>query len=251
MNLDQGSVTQLMILLSIHQGDEKPASLAKKLGITVQGVQYHTKILRKKGYIDDEYSLTKEGFHFLESGLLSLKDFVTNSLSKIDDLTTWEAISSGPVKEGDTVHLGMHDGYLYCSPTGNEPTTGVARNSANDGEIVLVSNLSGLISVKIGTVHVFVLSGMNAADGVVEIKETLVQGNVISITAGELSHTFANKFGLREDVRYGSFHAAFDAATRGVDAVILISERRFHYDVSEMLQLQSKFPEVNLKIKYL
>ncbi|MEM3675860.1 MAG: hypothetical protein QXV22_02250 [Thermoplasmataceae archaeon] len=241
-----------MILLNIHQGDDKPASLAKKLGITIQGIQYHTRILRKKGYIDENYKITKEGFHALESGLLALKEFVGGSLAKIDDLTTWEAIASTEVKAGNQVFVGMRDGYLHCFNDGNgHNTTGIAKNDARKGEIVLVSNLSGLISVPVCSVNIFIISTPESKAEDEELNKLLTNGHNIIITTGELAHVYAMKRGIKEDSRFGSLHSAFDAATRGLDAVIFMSDRRFHYEVSEMHELQLKFPEVPLKIKYL
>ena len=252
---DQGTLTQIMILLHIFDGEKKPSAIAKNIGITVQGVQYHMKIMAGKGLIDSGGNITKEGFNFLDTGLSSMRDFVSQSIARLDDVVTWEAIASGKIASGDEVRLEMRDGYLYASASPGKGATGRSRNDAEDGDIVAVTSINGIINVKIGTVSVIVLPDaenlsknldLNSITGELhEIGKTLL-GSI-----GEEAYVICRKSGIMPDLEYASIHSAFEAGIRGVSSTVLVSNRRFHYLISDIKDLQNRYRDVNVRIKYL
>ncbi len=253
MVLDQGTLTQLMILIKLFDHAEKPGSIAKSIGITIQGVNYHLKIMRKKGLLNERNELTKEGFNFLESGLSSLRDFVTENLTKIDNIVTWEAIADTDISAGDRVSIYMKSGYLHAS-LGGEKTTGISKNSASAGEVVAVTSISSIIDVEIGSIDIFVLppiEGISDKGGQLrQLKEHLAGAQILAV-AGEQAYITLKEIGFEPDMEYASIDGVFEAATRGLSSALLISSRRFHYMLSELKELQNKFKEITVKINYL
>ena len=57
MKIEQALLSQLMILLNIKNGKTRPSEISKDIGITLQGVVYHIKILKEKGFIDNNHQL--------------------------------------------------------------------------------------------------------------------------------------------------------------------------------------------------
>lgn len=252
---DQGTLTQIMILLHLFDGEKKPSAIARNIGITVQGVQYHMKIMAGKGLIDSDGNITKEGFNFLDTGLSSMRDFVSQSIARLDDVVTWEAIASGRIVSGDQVRLEMRDGYLYASSSSDKGATGRARNDAEDGDNVAVTSINGIINVKIGTVSVIVIPDAENISRNIDVKsitgELQENGRALVGSVGEEAYVTCRKSGIKPDLEYAPIYSAFEAAVRGVSSIIFVSNRRFHYLISDIKDLQNRYRDVNVRIKYL
>ena len=253
MVLDQGSLTQLMILIKLFDHVDKPASIAKGIGITIQGVNYHLKILRKKGLINENNEISKEGFSFLETGLSALRDFVSENMTKIDNIVTWEAIADSDITKGDTVDIFMESGYLHADHRENK-TTGIARNNASEGEVVAVTSISGIIKVELGSILICVLPPIEEVqDRPALLKQVGLHSNGKSVIAvvGEEAFYAVNGAGMSPTLEYAALDGVFEAGTRGLESVLFISSRRFHYLLSDLKELQNRYKEIAVKIKYL
>lgn len=253
MVLDQGSLTQLMILVKLFDHVEKPGSIAKDIGITIQGVSYHLKLMKKRGLLTEDNELTKEGFSFMESELSSLRDFVSENLTKIDNIVTWEAIADENISQGDEVRIYMKQGYLHASLTGDNPT-GISKNTVSVGEVVAVTSISDIINVKLGSIDIYVLPPIEEVSDksalLKQLNSSVVEGQLVAV-AGEQAYALINELGITPDLEYASIDGVFEAASRGMNSALLISSRRFHYMLSDLKELENKFKEISVRIKYL
>lgn len=253
MVLDQGTLTQLMVLIRLSDGVDKPAGIAKEIGITLQGVNYHLKILRKKGLVDEDNQITKEGFSFMENGLSSLRDFVSENMAKIDDMVTWEAIADEDIKQGAVVGIYMKSGYLHAGGNVKGPT-GVARNSTREGDIVAVTSISGIINVTMGSISITVIPPIEDIpdfDILIGHITSQINGGTLIAVVGEEALYAVQRAGKKPDLEYASLNGVFEAAVRGLNSALFISSRRFHYLLSDLKELQNKYKEITVKIKYL
>lgn len=254
MVLDQGTMTQLMILVKLFDQVDKPANIAKSIGITIQGVNYHLKILKKKGFVNEKNEISKEGFSFLESGLTSLRDFVSENMTKIDDIMTWEAVADREIGKGEKVSIYMEGGYMHAGDPEKTGTTGVSRNSAKRYEVVAVTSISGIIGVELGSILICVLPPIEEVENrpafLEAVKENLSE-NRLNAVVGEEAFCSLRNLDVKPDMEYASLGGVFEAATRGQDSTLFISSRRFHYLLSELKELQNKFKEISVRIKYL
>ena len=252
MVLDQGELTQLMIMIELFDGVDKPASIAKNVGITIQGVNYHLKILRKKGLVGNTNEISKEGFSFLESGLGSLREFVSENMAKIDNIVTWEAIADTSIKKGEEVGVYMSSGYLHAGKE-NGKARGIARNSAGKDEIV-VASISGIIGVEFGNVVICVLPSAEDIEDKEKFASTVsgeINPEAKIAVVGEEAFYAVSSAGSVPQIEYASLEGVFEAATRGLDSVLFISSRRFHYLLPQLKEMQNRYKEIGLKIKYL
>lgn len=253
MVLDQGSLTQLMILIRLFDRTDRTGEIAKSIGITVQGVNYHLKLMRKKGLITEDNKLSKEGVNFLESGLSSLRDFVSENLTKIDNLVTWEAIADEDISGGDMVHTYLNSGYLHASLSGQDPT-GISKNKASAGEIIAVTSISSIIGVSLGSISIYVLPPIEEISDpeafALQLKSLIQEGDLIAV-AGEQAYGTLHNQGIEPDMEFAPLHGVFEAASRGISSSLFISSRRFHYMLSDLKELQNKFKDIIVKIKYL
>ena len=250
---DQGTMTQLMIMLNILRGDSKPASISRDIGITLQGVQYNIKQLEKRGLLDSNGNVTKEGFSFVESYLTNLRNFVSSNLARLDSVLTWEAIAEGKLNRGEKVGLRMKDGYLYASRNETEPAGTVAWDSENGG-IVGVGDVKGMIGVDLGDVIICVLSTPSSSADAVQAQSkisSLLSEKRILAVSGEQAFYLAKSLGLSPRIEFSSLEGSFEAASRGLKVLLIISGRRFHFSLDLLKEMQTRYPEINLQIKYL
>ncbi|MGA1849167.1 MAG: hypothetical protein ACMUHB_07490 [Thermoplasmatota archaeon] len=144
-------MTRLLILLEIvlkKPGDQR--SISGSLEITPQAVSEYLRTMQDEGLVDlsgKAPAATVEGVQMLQSSLLQLKDFVDSNISKLDIIRSTDAIAHGDVKTGDRVGLFMKDGLLHAGRVGDCSSCGIADSDALDGELVGVSDLTGVLEL--------------------------------------------------------------------------------------------------------
>ncbi|QRF76267.1 hypothetical protein Thermo_01784 [Thermoplasmatales archaeon] len=259
MSLEQSKISQLMILANIFRGKTKPSEIGKDIGITLQGAIYHLKILRSEGLIDEKNALTKEGYEFLYSGLNDVRNFVHEHISELDSALSWEAVSDGDIKKGERVSLCMRDGYLHAfraTDSGSTGATGIAQINSTSGSILAVSMVTGLIDVNIGIISIVVIPNAEDITSIDTIRKFLKSdigsghGGKFGVI-GETAMVVARSAAIVPAFEYASLYSAFEAASRGESATILVSRRRFHFLLSDMASLETKYPEIRLKVMHL
>lgn len=256
MILGQARTTQLMILINLFEGKNKPAELAKELGITIPGVRYHIKILREKGFVSEDNALTKEGFESLYSGLNSVRQFVSDNMTKLDKVITWEALCDEPVRKGEKVYLHMKDGYLHASKKTESASTGRAETDCDPPDVIGVSDVEGMIDVRVRDFAIFVLPDVEIIDSKDDIakliREKFEMGRYDHLgILGEEAKLIADKAGIRADFQYAPIDAAFESATRGQSTMVLISRRRFHFMLPVLKELENRNPGIVANIDYI
>lgn len=256
MILGQAKTTQLMILLHLFDGKNRPTEIAKDLGITVPGVQYHIKILREKGFVSEENELTKEGFESLYSGLNGMRQFVSDNITKLDKVITWEALCDEGIDKGERVYLHMINGYLHASKSIKSGSSGIAETNCTPPDVIGVSNVEGLIDVKLRDFSIVVLPDVETLANKDEIARNLREKQEkygfdhIGIL-GEESKLLAEKANLEIDFEFSPIEAAFEAATRGQSSMVIISRRRFHFTLPILKELENRNPGIKINIDYL
>jgi len=254
--LDQTNLTQIMILTEIFDGNEKPSEISRKIGITIQGVQYHTKIMREKGFIDNNGKITENGFDFLYSGLSSFRDFVIESMVKLDNVLVWEAIAMEDLKEGGVVWLKMRNGYLYATSERTGEASGTVMKDTPAGEIAGISQVKGIINVQLGTVSIIVIpdiENIKEMNVITEKVGSFMKSQPFGIfgVLGEEAMVVAKKMNINPELEFAPLESAFEASNRGISTHVIISNRRFHFILHTLRDLQRKNPKTELKINYI
>ncbi len=253
---DQTGLTQIMILTEIFDGNEKPSEISRKIGITIQGVQYHTKIMREKGLIDTNGKITENGFDFLYSGLSSFRDFVIESMVKLDNVLVWEAIAMEDLKEGHVVWLKMRNGYLYATTEKSGEASGTVMKDTPVGEIAGITQVRGIIKMQLGTVSIIVIpdiENIREMNDIIKKVQTFVKSQPFGIfgVLGEEAMIVAKKMNVKPELEFAPLESAFEASNRGISTHVIISNRRFHFALHTLRELQGKNPKTELKINYI
>lgn len=249
----QAEVTQIIIMLNLFDGVKKPADIGRNIGITVQGVQYHMKTLKQKGLVTADNTISQKGFEFLYSGLNNMRGFVAENIFKLDKVIVWEAISEDEFEKGQEVFLAMKEGYLSAYGNQVSQSRGVTVTKGRKGGIVGVTRVEGIIDVAVKNLTIVILPDV---EDVAENDEILKKiGNRLGeinadMTAviGEEAAYVARVLKISKLIEYSPLEASFEAASRGLSSVILVSNRRFRFLLESLRILENKNEGVNVRL---
>ena len=234
----RGALTHFQILSEISKQDpkKKKKDLAKKLGITIQAVSENIKTLIELGYITSKdgrspYKITQSGIDKVKKDAISLRKYSDSVLETMNHYKTiWPAIAKEKLKKDDLVGLYMDDGVLYAHKK-EENATGVVLEDAEAEMDVPLTNLTGLIDMKVGEVTVInvptIKDGGSRSCDMELIKHVYDNGtnsgeaiDKIAV-AGTVSRAVAKKLGLDINIEYAAPQATANAARKGLNVLAI------------------------------
>ncbi|MFO8051762.1 MAG: hypothetical protein R6V01_08710 [Thermoplasmatota archaeon] len=148
---NKSRLTKLQILLEIvlnDPGDQRTISSA--IEITPQAVSEYLRKMEQEDLVDLSRKApraTVKGVELLQSSLLRLKEFVDDNISKLSIIRSIDAIAFEDLCKGDDVGLFMKAGLLMAAASRESPSTGKAEHDADEGDMVSISDLSGVLEL--------------------------------------------------------------------------------------------------------
>jgi predicted transcriptional regulator len=236
---DRTGITRLLILSELER---KPGTTlsdaAKALGVTVQAVSAHAKSLAASGWLHSDeglYRATPRGLQALHEGVRHLHDAVSALAAPLDVIQVTSAVAAAPIAAGDTVGLFMEEGDLAARPGKDAPSRGRARHAAKAGEEVVVTDLQGMVRLEPGRLTLVSVPG--PAEGGTARVDAAALRKALSRKPGTrlgahgtgarvLARSLQKGGPWRLDFEFAADHAAFNAAERGLDVLLLVSRDR-------------------------
>lgn len=241
---------RILVQIARRQPAVSQQEIADEIGVTAQAVSEHLGDLVEDGYVDREargrYEVTKEGVDWLISETDALSEFVTHvSQDVIGDVEVDTAIAADSISEGERVRLSMAEGVLTATPADggddaekNEAerddtdgetaggATAVAVTDAEPGRDVGVTDFEGVVDYDLGTVTAVEVpsiraGGSGAVDGD-RVRELAADTDLV-VVAGTEALAAARAAEVTPDVRFGTESAVEEAATKGLDVLLLAS----------------------------
>ncbi len=236
---DRTGITRLLILADLERRPGITLSeVADGLGITVQAVSAHAKELAQQGWLrlaDGAYRGTPRGLQALHEGARHLHDAVSSLVEPLAVIQVTSAVAAGPVQAGDLVGLFMDEGDLAAKPGRDAPSRGRARTAARPGDEVVVGDLEGMVRLEPGRLTLVSLPGP-AEGGVARVDREALR-KAMAGTPGQrlgahgtgarvLARRLAKDGPWRLDFEFAADRAAFNAAERGLDVLLLVTRDR-------------------------
>lgn len=222
--------TRVLIILELATGrHSRLASIADQIGITKQAVSDYIKKMRDDDLVrvvDGEYKATVQGIQFMHRHLLDLKQFLDDTLAKLNIVKSDTALAGDVIAKGDTLGLFMEDGLLTAYSARTSPSRGTARHDAAPGEDVAIDDMEGIVQYELGTIHLFELPGPREggtrALNVDQLATALDTASPDRIAVADVvARAALHKTGRSYDIELAPHHAALEAAQRGLDVAIL------------------------------
>jgi len=227
--------TQYRILVQI--AERQPAvsqqEIAEAIGVTSQAVSNYLQELIEAEFVEKHgrgrYEVTKEGVDWLISQTDDLRTFVNHvSEAVIERVDVESALATGDIEEGKRVSLAMRDGFLHAIPGETGDATAVAVTDATAGRDVGITDFEGVLDYDLGTVTIVSVptvqnDGSNRID-IDAVVEHADDHDLLAV-AGVEALAVARTAGLSPDIQFGTPEAVREAATKGLDVLLLVVTR--------------------------
>ncbi|MFB6295315.1 MAG: winged helix-turn-helix transcriptional regulator [Halobacteriales archaeon] len=247
--------TRYRILVEI--AERQPAvsqrEIAESIGVTAQAVSDYLRELIEEGYVHKRgrgrYEVTKEGVDWLISRTDDLREFLAHVTEDvIGEVEVEAAIATAGITEGQRVSLSMREGVLHATPGTAGSATAVAVIDAAAGEAVGVTDFEGIVEYDPGTVTVVSIPRVEDAAEPPDtdaIREAAGDHDLLA-AAGTEALVAVRAAGLDPDVRFGTAPAVREAATKGLDALLLVVESAMGEHTSALREGSVSYEVVDL-----
>lgn len=228
-NKRDATVYQILVEIAKRQPAVSQQEIAEEIGVTAQAVSDYLQELVARGHVDKQgrgrYEVTKEGVDWLISQTDALREFTDHvSEDVLDNVGIEAVIATTDIQEGDTVSITIRDGVLRAVPGDQGGATAVAVTDATAGQDLGVTNFEGVIEYDLGTVTIVsippVQDGGSAMVEPSRIRKLAGEHDLVAIDGAEGFAT-AEAADIDPDVHFGTTAAVQDAATKGLDVLLL------------------------------
>ena len=243
MEIDEILPRKYMILLEIATGNYHTLDqIAEKVGITKQGVHEYMKRMRKEGLMETsggEYRVTIKGVEKIFSYLNNLDKYLEEKKEKLNMMEYCAAIAGDELKEGEKVYLFMEGGYLHAYRERKGGATAIAAENAMKGEDVAIKNITGLIELSPGKIHLFSLppikDGGSKGVDIKKLKKAMEEIKVDKIGIMDVVGKIAlKKMNLKEDFEFCAIHTAIEMAQKGLNVILMGERKEIKYAISKI-----------------
>jgi putative transcriptional regulator len=222
--------TRYRILVEI--AERQPAvsqrEVAEAIGVTSQAVSDYLQRLIDQGQVRKRgrgrYEVTKEGVDWLISNTDDLRGYLEHVTENVIGEVEVEAvIATAGIEEGQPVSLLMRDGALHARPGADGSATAVAVTDADTGDALGVTDFEGIVEYEPGSVTVVTVPRIDERGEPLDVDAITRQAgdHDLLATAGTEALVLARRAGLEPDARFGTAPAVTEAATRGLDVLLL------------------------------
>lgn len=245
-----GRTTELLVLYELAiRPPSRLKSLASTLGISVQGVSLVYRDLSRRGEValgpDGRYRLTVTGIAALHAALTTLGEDLDRRRAHLQVVRTCRALAGAPLREGDRVVLAMSEGRLVANPGVKGTSRGRAVHAADEGDLVEVTDLEGIVELGSGSLLILVLPARRAREpGALKALRTSLKALPSSLIAAEglEAEHLVGKVPAPLMTRFGASAAAREAARLGLDVTVVVTDERLPGLLGDLSEAGSTIP---------
>ncbi|WP_122090796.1 DUF7839 domain-containing protein [Halalkalicoccus subterraneus] len=225
---------QILVEIAERQPAVSQQEIADAIGITAQAVSDYLQGLVEDGHVETggrgRYEVSKEGVDWLISRTDELQVFTDHVAEDVIGQVEIEtALATDAIENGRTVTLSMVEGVLRASPGRGDGARAVAITSADAGRDVGVTDFEGVLDYELGEVTVVSLPRVNEGGSTLADPETIAEyaaEHDLVATAGTEAVAAASAAELDPEIRFGTPEAVREAATKGLDVLLLAADDR-------------------------
>ena len=175
-----------------------------------------------------------------------------DSLRKIvSNIKVSAAIAGGDLSERQTVGLVMMNGLLVATPDINVGAKGIVVSDAARGDDVGVTNVQGIINLKIGEVTILEVPNMRkggSRNADLDKLQSASRGKKPIVSIGIEALTALKRIGIQPDYVYGAIEVVVEAANRGLFPVIVCTDEEIPILIKRLTEVSIKYRILDLRI---
>ena len=230
---------QILVEVATNQPDIQQRDIAERLDLSPQAVSDYVRELVKDGWLVTEgrskYRVTNEGVGWMLKGLREWQSYSDTVQKAIASLSISAAVSDCDISKGQKVGLLMRDGLLFATNDLNTEARGVAVSDARKGEDIGISNIDGIVPLKVGKVTVLRLTGIQRGGSRhtdLNKLQATIKGKQVIGAIGIEALIALRKIGIEPTFLYGVREAVVEAARSGLSPVVVCVDG----DTSDLLR---------------
>jgi putative transcriptional regulator len=219
---------QILVEIADKGPNVQQRDIARKLDITPQAVSAYIAQLIKDGMIVSEgrsrYRMTNEAVDWIIKGLREISDYGTLVQKAITNISVCTAIAESDLTKRQKVGLKMKDGLLLATEDTDLGSTGIVVSDARKGEDVGVSDIEGIVKLKLGKVTILRIPGIQKGGSrtvdTEQLKSNISDAKPVGAIGIEAIVALRN-LDIKPVYAYGATEAAIEAAKSGLFPVIV------------------------------
>jgi len=225
--------TRFQILVEIAKSGPtiQQQDIAKKLDVTPQAISDYIRQLVTEGLLVSDgrskYSLTGEGVNWVIKVLRELREYDTFIEQAITNISVCAAVADVDLSKDQIVGLEMKDGLLFATGNVDKGAKGITSTAARAGEDVGVSNIKGIVELKIGKVTILKVPSIQRGGSTMvdmeQLKNEISDKQLVGAIGIEAMATL-RKLSIKHVYAYGATEAAIEAAKSGLWPLIVCVE---------------------------
>jgi len=219
---------RILVEVAANQPDVQQRDIAERLDLSRQAVSDYVKELLKEGWLVSEgrskYRVTKEGVDWMLKGLREWQDYSVMVRRAIASVSVSAAVADCDLSRGQEVGLLMRDGLLYATGDPKAGARGKAVSKVKKGEDVGVSDIDGIVPLKVGKVTIVRIPGIQRGGSRrTDLRKVsrAVKGRGLVGAIGIEALVALRKAGVEPGCAYGVRDAVVEAARSGISPAVV------------------------------
>jgi putative transcriptional regulator len=229
---NQNSATRFRVMVEIaaNQPNIQQKDIARRLEVTPQAISDYIAQLIKDGFLTSDgrsrYRATNKGVNWIVRMLREIRNYTSYVEKVITNISVCTAIAECELSKGETAGLKMKNGILYATSKTTKGAKGTVTSDAGTGQDVGVTNITGIVELKLGTVTILKVPNVSKG-GSRSVDLTRLRGEL-------KGKRFIGALGIEAMVAlkqlkvnfhsYGAQEAAIEAAHCGLQPVVTCTE---------------------------
>jgi len=234
---------QILVEVAANQPDIQQRDIAERLELSPQAVSDYVKELVQADWLSSEgrskYRITMEGVNWMLREIREWQGYTDTVQKALAGVSVCAAVAGSQIKKGQKVGLSMHDGLLYASINPDAEAGGTAVSDANNGEDVGITDIYGIVPLKIGKVTVLTVPGIqkggSSQANITKLKRVATDRQTIG-GIGIEALIALKKANIEPTCIYGVREAIVEAALSGLSPLVVCVDS----DTSSLLQMLEK-----------
>jgi len=219
---------QILVEIAASQPNIQQKDIARRLKVTPQAVSDYVKQLLKNGLLTSEgrsrYSVSAEGVDWIIKQLKEVQEYSESVEKAVSNIKVSAAVASCNLSRGQSVGLVMREGLLLATDDPGVEARGVAVSDAVEGDSIGITNIHGIISLKVGEVTILEVASIRKGGSRnvdFDQLQSAIKGKSPLVYLGIEALTCLKRMGTQPDCSYGAKEAVIEAAHSGLSPVIV------------------------------